>query len=510
MLRRIIFPCVFSFFLFVLSLASCTKLDTTSLGGDLIPEVDNVNTFADTLDVITAQNAFEGIYKDTTKLTLLDKYVVGKIADPTAFGNTDASLYLQLKPSFFPYYIGVTPKDSIVNADSVVLCLSYNSFWGDSSTPLNLQVFEIPGNAGGEWDSLNTLRDINYSPTIGSAISDVKAVDIRNLGNYVKVGIADSTTNQIRIKLSDEFKNRLFSRDTISTSSQNAFLSDSLFKLFNKGFAIVANNGNALVYTDINNANTRLELHYKKKSRTSNDTGYSSSIDTVYSSFYFNAGYQGGNVKRSSVANKIARSRNSLPSGDQELYLQTTPGTFATLRIPKLDTMKNVIVHRAEIQIQQIPDLSTDKIFTEPAFLYLDLVDSGTNKWKPIYYDLNPSLSYDPDYKTAGYPYFPINGEVNIEYFGGNLRKKFSLMGEQSYYTINITRHVQQILTKHTPNYQMRLFPAHSFSYPQYGSTVIPYLNPIAKGRVKVGGGANPNPAYRMRVRIVYSKTKIK
>ncbi len=493
---------------FLFHLSSCTKFDTTTLGSDLIPEVDNINTFADTLDIITVQNAFEGIYKDTTKLTLFDNYVIGKTYDPTAFGNTTANLYLQLKPTFFPYFIGFAPKDTIVKADSVVLCLNYRGFWGDSTNPLNLQVFEIPGNAGGEWDSLNSLRDINYAPSMGAAVSDVKTIDIRTLGNYVKVNKFDSTTNQIRIKLSDEFKNRLFSRDTISTSAQNAFLTDSLFRLFNNGFAIVASSGNALLYIDLNNSNTRLELHYQKKSRTANDTGYAATIDTVYSGFYFNAGYQGSNVKRSSVANKITRSRNALPSGDQELYLQATPGTFATLRIPKLDTMKNVVVHRAEIQIQQIPDPSTDKIFTEPSFLYLDLVDSGTAKWKPIYYDLNPGISYDPDYKLPGYPYFPLNGEVDIDYFGGDLRKKYSLAGEQSYYIINITRHVQQILTKHTPNYQMRLFAPHSFSYPQHGSTVIPYLNPIARGRVRVGGGSNPNPAYKMRVRIVYSKIK--
>ncbi len=36
----------------------CTKLDTTTLGGDLIPIVDNVNTFADTLDITATQGIF--------------------------------------------------------------------------------------------------------------------------------------------------------------------------------------------------------------------------------------------------------------------------------------------------------------------------------------------------------------------------------------------------------------------------------------------------------------------
>ena len=33
-------------------LTACTKIDTTHLGSDLIPSVDNVNTFETTLDVV--------------------------------------------------------------------------------------------------------------------------------------------------------------------------------------------------------------------------------------------------------------------------------------------------------------------------------------------------------------------------------------------------------------------------------------------------------------------------
>ena len=33
---------------------SCTKIDTTTLGVDLIPTVDNVNTFDTTLEVISS------------------------------------------------------------------------------------------------------------------------------------------------------------------------------------------------------------------------------------------------------------------------------------------------------------------------------------------------------------------------------------------------------------------------------------------------------------------------
>ena len=491
------------FFLSIISSAilfwSCTKLDTTSIGGDLVPEVDNINTFADTLDIITSQGVFDGIYKDTTKLSLTEEYAIGKVNDPL-MGATEAALYLQLKPPFYPYYIGKLAKDTIVQADSVVLCLSYKSFWGDSTQPLQLQVYKVSDDAHDEWDSVSSYRTINYAPLIDEPLSQPVTIDIRSLKNYVKVGKYDSANNQIRIKLSDQFKDQLFARDTTTNKS---FRNDTLFRFFNNGFAVLAKSGNTLAYVNLLEKTTRLELHYKKKNN--------SPVDTVYSSFYFNSGLQGEIFRRSSLANNIIRNRNPLPSGDQELYMQTTPGTFANLKIPGLSNYTNRVVHRAEIQIFQIPDPVNNRIYDEPGYLYVDLVDTGTGapKWKPIYFDLNPNSPYDPDFKTPGYPYFPANGDVNISYYGGFFRKMNDILGERGYYNFNITRYVQQIATKQKPNYAMRLFPAHSFTYPQYGqNALIPYRNPIAYGSVKVGGGNHPNPAFRMRVRVVYSKIK--
>ena len=71
-----------------------------------------------------------------------------------------------------------------------------------------------------------------------------------------------------------------------------------------------------------------------------------------------------------------------------------------------------------------------------------------------------------------------------------------------------MTKYVQEISTKQTNNYKLRLFAAHSFSYPQYASSVFPYRNAIAYGRTVVGGGNNANQQYKMRLRIVYSNPK--
>jgi hypothetical protein len=246
-------------------------------------------------------------------------------------------------------------------------------------------------------------------------------------------------------------------------------------------------------------------VHYRKKN--------GGAIDTAYSSLKLNNTLLGSTsgtnfIAPSSTTNNIIRSRAGFPVSNptpSELYLQTTPGTYVNLSIPRLTTMPNRIIHRAEIIIQQIPNSPLDNIFTAPSFVYVDLKDTGlTDKWKPVYRDLNPSTGYDPDYKNAALPYFPAGG-VDLFYYGGYRRDMVDKFGNPiNFYNINITRYVQEIVTKHTSNYNLRLYAPSYLYYPQIpGATYIPYSNLIAKGRVKIGGGANPN--YKMILRVIYS-----
>ena len=136
--------------------SGCSKLETTDIGSDLLPAVDNIHTF----DTLLTINASQGIFNlDSTLVSSTDDQILGKVTDPL-FGITQANVFVQLKPTFFPFYYG-NAKDTINSSlapgtgfDSVVLCLSYKGFWGDSSVPLNLDVWDVPVNAGGLWDSL--------------------------------------------------------------------------------------------------------------------------------------------------------------------------------------------------------------------------------------------------------------------------------------------------------------------------------------------------------------------
>ena len=272
------------------------------------------------------------------------------------------------------------------------------------------------------------------------------------------------------------------------------YRSDSLFNDRIKGFKIEAQGqGNGLFYVDLNDATTRLEIHYKRKNNNK--------IDTTYSSFYFSSGVL---TPASAHATHLVRDRSgaevSAPQSDA-VYIQTTPGTFANLSIPRLATLQNSVIHRAEIFVEQIaPASPVDNVLAPPLYLYLDLIDTASgNPSKPIYFDLSPTTLYYPDNSISFFP----SGGIDFTYFGGYRRIKDEGAGPLYFYNFNVSRYVQHIVTDHVNNYNLKLYAPYNLHY--YGYSV-PFKNNLAYGRIKVGSGNNPNVNYRMKMRIVYSK----
>ncbi|MBP6431702.1 MAG: DUF4270 family protein [Ferruginibacter sp.] len=480
----------------------CTKLDTTTLGGDLIPIVDNVNTFADTLDITATQ----GIFADTTRTNLLNDHVLGTISNDPLFGTTKADIYVQFKPSFYPFRYG-NLGDTLAGLDSVVLCIAYKGYWGDPSQLQNLEVKQIDDRNFSDSTQIFDIttyipnaRRISYKPNvIGGSIGNA-IVDIRKLKDTIPVGGSLLAANkakvvrQIRIKLSQSYAAGLFSNDTGAVAP---LISDSNFRSIYHGLGIFATGGgNALMYTTLNDENTRLEIHFRKKN--------AGKIDTVFTSFRVNV-TGSKNIPLSAAANNITRNRSGYPAENptpSELYLQTTPGTYINLSIPGISTLSNRVIHRAEIVVQQIPHHPIyDTMFRVPDYVYLDLIDTTTTpNWKPIYYDLNPNTFYDPDLPLSMFP-----NQIDYPYYGAYRRDKIDQFGNAiRFYNINVTRHLQRIVTNRTPNYSFRLYAPYIINYSRFPFGGIPYPNNIALGRAKIGSGSNPN--YKMYLRIIYSK----
>lgn len=503
-MQKRILPLAIVAFTFISFLGwNCTKLDTTDIGGDQLPAVDNVRTFADTLLI----NSTQGFFNDSTTIGKYDDFAIGSITNDPLFGRTTANAYMQLKPPYYPYYFG-NPGDTIVAFDSVVLCLKYVGFWGDSLLPVSLGVREVNEVVFRDSAKNSTFVENTtaYQPNVSGPILGSANVDVRTLDKYTRYNNGrDSVRNQIRIRLSTAWAATLFGRDSIKANgANNAFYSDSVYRRFYNGIAVIATGGgNGLLYTSLSDKDTKLEIHYKKKN--------GGKVDSVYSAFRLNPSraFNIANAPVSNTSNYILRNRAGFPvssnANTDVHYIQTSPGTFVNLNIPGLATLSNRIIHRAEIIVEQVPPVGTlDETFSAPNFLFLDLKDTGTvNKWKPVYFDMNTAEPYDPDYKS-NFPYIP--SQINYEYFGGYRRTKNDPLtgGLIKYYTFNISRYVQQIVTDRTRSYDFRLYAPFNLNYPQYSTAFIPYGNNIAFGRVRIGSGSNPN--YKLRLRIVSSK----
>ncbi len=498
---------------------SCTKFDTTTQGADLVT-VDNINTFADTLDVIATQGVFTNV-DDSTILKKSENHVIGNITNDPQFGTTDARIYVQFKPTFYPFdfgNIGDTVR-GIPNTgfDSAFICLSYRGAWGDTASA-NTQRFEVRAIDLLDLDfrsKTDTLRRLNYQPMVNSTLLGFANLNAQTIVSKKRLVYGkDSVDNQIRIPLTGAgatLAASLYAQDSTSGGINYGFKNDSLFRTKTYGFEIKVVGGNAVYYVNLADAKTRLEFQYFKKKNGIKDTA-------IYSFQMYPQAT--GSALASSSANYIKRNytTGTIPpiGATNDVYIQTAPGTFANLKIPELNPgspkVTNRIVHRAYLIVEQNPSGAPSELyFTPPPYLYLDLKDTSLvvpQRYKPIPFDLSNRVGYNPDATGISPLYHPYPADnIDINNFGGAALKRFDGANTFYRYEINITRYVQNMVTNGYKNHDLRLYAPFNYFYPQYEGAkyVIPFYNPLALGRVKVGTSTNTNN-HKMKLVIVYSK----
>ena len=237
-------------------LISCKKInESTSLGGDLIPAVDNITTF-DTLLTVEAYNDTFTLSTDTTFYGSSYTNYLGQINNDPFFGKTDAKLFLELKPATYKYSFLNKPDSLYI--DSVVLVLDYVETYGDTMIPQTVNVYEIPQTSVFGDTAFPIRNSSNNYPKVGLLGSRTFKPSVLN--DSVKV-YQDTTANQLRIRLDDAFGQRLLSYDTSELSG--AYSSDSSFQTKFKGFALESVSGNAIMGFNLGGANTKLAIYYR-------------------------------------------------------------------------------------------------------------------------------------------------------------------------------------------------------------------------------------------------------
>ncbi|HRN57665.1 MAG TPA: hypothetical protein PLL71_14500 [Agriterribacter sp.] len=463
----------------------CTKITPTDIGTDLLPAVDNVHTFETSLRVY----ADNFLMNDSSVINYADDHALGIIEDDPEFGKTESEIYMAIVPDAGSQYPFVH-ADSIVAMDSVILSLAYTGVYGDSNSTQKFSVFEISdptfidstGYLVSHPGFLTTFNELGSATVALNTIDDPKTIIIKSDTQVV--------SNVLRIPLDTALGKRFaaFDTSTVYLSSNR----DSAFQKVFNGLAIKTDPGSpqksALTYYSLYNENTRLTCYFRVKKSTGIDT-VSADFSLYATGTYY--AYNANIVKRTPLHGYAALDQATAIPDAENIYLQSSPGSYAILNIPGLDTMQNCIVHRAELAFEPVA-LPGNEIYTTPDLLFIDLIDSAGNRFLTVPDDFNYSFTnYVYDYQT----------------FGGYLK--------DSKYFLNLTRYVQNKVTKQSKNYALRLFAPQTtldyYTYPKESGAVITAgriafrINPkIAKGRTIVGGGSHPSQP--MRLRIIYSK----
>ncbi len=463
----------FTFFLvFAVLIFSCTKIVVTDIGAGLIPPVDGVITKDTVLEIKTKNVGY-----DSASVGISDNHVLGYVND-NVFGTTTASVNFQVAPLIANFSWGIDKADVVL--DSVVLCLAYKGVWGDSSKPLKVHVYTIDPEVVFENDSSykNTRtfekgQEVSEFST-GTTIDPRTLDDIDTTDGYYK----EVATGQIRIRLS-----KTFGQQVVNLDSASAFINDATFYEYLRGLIVEPETtGHSLIMVNLTDTTTHLSFYYHSRDLT----------DTLTRRFEPNdlSSASSNTILRNYQGTQIPSYVGNTDNNDDQVFMQTNPGTYATIDVSPVMGLPNMIIHRAEILMYQIPD--ADKFLTPPN-LFL-----AAYKKDSIY-----SFAVPNDIQFVG------TSISNLSQFG--VAPIFDSSKGTYHYSFDISRYVQGIVTRKEPIFNLRLTaPYNQFIFTDSTYTyavpiAAPSLNTVGIGRILLGGGNNNNPQYKMRLHVVYS-----
>ena len=454
----------------VYTLGGCSE--STIVGQNLVPSIDNIHTFqTDTFSVRTrtVQDGDSSISSNRNSL------LVGAINTDPQFGRSTAIGYFQLGLPSNEFSF----RDSLQTIDSLVLSLAYKGYYGDSLASQQFTAYRILDPGFNDTTAYYTFQQfaIDLNNPLGTVI-----VTPQSLEDSVMV---DSLMQapQLRIRLS-----QALGQEFLQQSSSAAFYNDSAFHHYFRGIALVPDSGSAgrssLILLDMTNGLDGMTVYYSTPAH-----------DSLSAFFPFSGVPSGGDdassdyIHRDYSSSEVAMHLNNTSvSGDSLLYLQSSPGLHVDLDIPYLQQFPNALINQAQLILTQIPDPGNSyQTFQAPPQLFLWKYSKNRDS---LNYIFDAGLSYDP---TTG-----SNNLTNATYFGGHRQYITNAQGIQvAQYRFNITRYMQHLISDPY------------LGETNYGFRVVvqdPQGLTTDQGRVVVGGGTHSQ--YALKLQVTYTKIK--
>ena len=375
----------------IVFISSCKE--NTILPPDLVPPIDNINTFLDTSLTVITNNIYQdsvltGGLNGSTRISNSSSYyhALGVISDMN-FGKMVAGFHTEVLPpnNLFSY------KGTNVIVDSIILAIPYRSSFGDTlnAIPQKFNVYRSLKSFSRDSAQFETTKD-DYDP------SDVLASQVVNFNTFKTDSPSVGTGKlipQLRFKLDPKFKDSL--KAQIDLGANGAMSTNATYNQWWKGFYVApadSNTGNTIGY--FNTYGTRMYIYYRY-------TNTGGTQDTTNSIFGFDANNSNRfcHITRNyagSLANQYINTNDT--AGDPMLFLQSEPGIAALLRFPNLTTIGNHIVNKAELtfncyyptssmtdtikagliprlQVFQVDETGADKIASDYATFGTNFVD---------------------------------------------------------------------------------------------------------------------------------------
>ena len=337
---------------------------------------------------------------------------IGYLNDPY-FGNTTASLYTEFRIPSTDIDFGLSAQ-----ADSIVLSLDIAGYYGDTLSPLTINVREML-----ETIETTTTDSLDVETSVNIYSTDDFDVDPQLL-NTPQQALLSIVNSGLNITLSNTFAQYFLDADSANYADNESFQS------FFNGLYITAEQGTEaglLLELDLLNENSKMTLYYH------NDSSDSLSYD-------FQINSSADRMTRWSHDYSATEIESAL---DMEYvsqgYVQGSVGLRTYIELPDLTTLKdsNYVFHSAELTIPYI-STEVDSIFSSPAKLGLAAVNSD-GKLEVLTEDQN------------------ILGSA---YFDGNKNESTQT------YTFNIARYIHKVVQEGYTN-RLSLYVPTSVSQPE-------------------------------------------
>ena len=334
--------------------------------------------------------SFDGNYNDIIASSFtVDKItasspasvMLGNMCDPF-FGITNADFYTQVSLSTNSHSWG-----SGAAADSVVLQLCYNGYYGDTTQAMTLRVFELK-----EKLSTDSVYYSNQEFECGTEELGSLTFIPRPLTS------SDSSRSVLRIPLDTNLGNYLI-------DSSGNFASQSAFKDFFRGIHVVCDKQSAgsILNFDLKNTYTFLRVYYHNDDNDalSYSFGMTSSDASVN---HFSHDYD-------SAANPIAFNDTT----QQYLYLQGAAGPRIWIKFPNIVQWANEIANEEGTRII----INEAKLVMKGAPSVIDGHQNDTATFRQPVKFVAVGAKFDTDTTYVMLP----DQLVSAEYYGGNYDK---------------------------------------------------------------------------------------